>query len=84
MTKSDAGTVILSGTNTYTAGTTITGGALQADSGVGLPTASLLTLNGGVLQSNSATTFSRALGTTSGTFQWAGARRRLFRRRRPL
>ena len=56
ITKSDAGTVIFSGNNTYTAGTTITA-AHAGRQWRGLPTTSLLTLNGGVLQSNSATTF---------------------------
>ena len=36
------GTTILSGTNTYTGNTTISSGALQANSGTGLPAASLL------------------------------------------
>ena len=64
------GTTILSGTNTYTRGTAATDGALQADDGVGLPATSFLNLAGGVLQSNSAVTFTRVIGTSGGTFGW--------------
>jgi autotransporter-associated beta strand protein len=68
--KSGAGTVVFAGTNTYSSTTTVTGGALQADSGIGLPTASYLNLNGGVIQSNGTVTFSRSLGTSgSGRFR---------------
>ncbi len=71
VTKTNAGTIILSGTNTYSAATTVSAGALQADPGVGLPTASLLVLDGGVVQSNSDLTIRRYLGTSgSGTFEW--------------
>ncbi|HLA83176.1 MAG TPA: C1 family peptidase, partial [Thermoguttaceae bacterium] len=66
-----AGTVVFHATNTYTNWTSIYGGAVQADSGVGLPAASLLNLNGGVLQSNGTVTFTRSLGTSgSNRFQW--------------
>ncbi|NLE39536.1 MAG: hypothetical protein GX621_16055, partial [Pirellulaceae bacterium] len=71
--KRDRGTIILHNTsNNYTNWTSIyDGGAVQADSGAGLPTASFVNLNGGVLQSNGTTTFTRSLGTTgSGKFQW--------------
>ncbi|HLA85288.1 MAG TPA: autotransporter-associated beta strand repeat-containing protein [Thermoguttaceae bacterium] len=69
--KTDRGTIVLHADNTYTNWTSIYDGAVQADSGTGLPSASLLNLNGGVLQSNGTTTFIRVLGT-SGTnkFQW--------------
>ena len=43
------GTLILTGTNTYSGDTTINGGALQANDGVGLPAAHLV-FSGGVLQ----------------------------------
>ena len=48
--------------NSYTGGTTISAGILQANDGNGLPTASFLTLDGGILQSygSTAVTFSRA------------------------
>ncbi|MBN2022979.1 MAG: autotransporter-associated beta strand repeat-containing protein [Pirellulales bacterium] len=70
--KRDRGTIILDAANTYTNWTSIyDGGAVQADSGLGLPSASLLNLNGGVLQSNGTTTFIRTLGTSgSNKFQW--------------
>ena len=58
--------------NSYTGGTTISAGVLQANNGNGLPTSSFLTLDGGILQSygSSAVTFSRSLGTTGSTFEW--------------
>jgi fibronectin-binding autotransporter adhesin len=62
--KTDAGTAVFAGTNTYSSTTTVTGGALQANSGAGLPTTSYLNLNGGVIQSNGTVTFSRTLGTS--------------------
>ena len=72
--KSDGGTTILAGVNTYSGTTTISAGALQADSSVGLPSGSFLYLNGGVLQSNASgtTTFTRTLSNTSGSnkFYW--------------
>ena len=40
--KTDQGTLIFAGTNTYSASTSIDGGVLQADSGVGLPSGSFL------------------------------------------
>ena len=72
--QNGAGTTILTGTNTYSGTTTISAGVLQADNGVGLPTGSYLSLNGGVLQSNSSSagTFSRTLSSGTGTnrFSW--------------
>ncbi len=57
--------------NTYTGETTVSGGALRvAPEGAtvqGLPTTSLLTLNGGVLETSG--TFTRALGATQGANQ---------------
>lgn len=66
-----AGTTILSGSNTYSGATTINRGALQADLGKGIPSASLLVLNGGVYQNDTATSFTLNLGTSGNTFQWA-------------
>ena len=71
--KTDQGTLIFPSSNGYSAATYISGGLLQADSGVGLPTASFLALDGGVLQGNSSSagTFTRGLGTSgSGKFEW--------------
>jgi fibronectin-binding autotransporter adhesin len=56
----------------YTGNTTISDGVLQANSGVSLPTASFLSLNGGILQSNGSSTinFTRGLATSgSGKFE---------------
>ena len=45
---------------------------LQANIGTDIPSASFLSLDGGVLQSNGSNpvTFARALGASGGTFQW--------------
>ena len=58
----------MAGANTYTGITTLLGGTLQADDGVGLPTASTLQIRGGVLQAKG--TFSRTLGTAAGQFNF--------------
>ena len=72
------GAMILNGTtaNTYTGTTTVSAGVLQADNTVGLPNASFLVINGGVLQSNatSAVTFTRGLATSgAGKFEWGAS-----------
>ncbi len=69
LTKTGAGTQVLTGTNLYTGTTTISGGALQANEGAGLP-ANFLSLDGGTLQSNGTSTFTRSLGTSGSTFQF--------------
>jgi autotransporter-associated beta strand protein len=68
--KYGGGTAILSGTNNFSNWLSIYEGAVQADSGMGLPSGTFLNLNGGVLQSNGAVTFTRGLGTGGGAFQW--------------
>ncbi|MDQ0589228.1 autotransporter-associated beta strand repeat-containing protein [Variovorax paradoxus] len=69
--KSDLGTLVLSGTNTYTGGTTVDGGVLQVSSDANLGDASGgLTLSGGALRNTAAFTSARGvtLGTNGGTF----------------
>jgi autotransporter-associated beta strand protein len=67
------GTTRLTGANTYTGSTTIQNGALQANSGAGLPSSSMLILKGGVLQGEGTVTFTRTLSSTAGSnrFYWA-------------
>ena len=66
LTKSNSGTIILSGANSYTGTTIVSAGALQANSGTGLPSGSFLSLAGGVIQSNgtASVTFTRTLGSS--------------------
>lgn len=69
LTKTGGGLWILGNTNnTYTGTTSINAGALRAQDGTSLPTASNLFLNGGVFESSG--TFSRGLGTGSGQFRF--------------
>jgi autotransporter-associated beta strand protein len=61
-----------SSNSSYTGSTTISAGVLEANSGKGLPTASFLSIDGGILQSNgsSSVTFTRGFATSgSGKFQ---------------
>ncbi|MEY5011170.1 MAG: hypothetical protein RLZZ253_2309, partial [Verrucomicrobiota bacterium] len=69
LTKADSGLWILhpATPNTYSGPTTVSGGALRALDGAGLPTSSLLSLQGGVLES--AGLFSREPGTAPGQVQ---------------
>ena len=68
-TKQGAGTLILSGTNTYTGYTDIQqNGTIRAIDGVGLPTTSALRLNQGVFESSG--TFTRNIGTGAGAIYW--------------
>jgi fibronectin-binding autotransporter adhesin len=72
LTKTGAGTLVLSANNTYTGTTAINAGALRANNGAGLPSSRFLNLNGGVLESNgtASVSFTRALGTSGSTFQF--------------
>jgi autotransporter-associated beta strand protein len=72
LTKAGAGTLTLTGTNSYTGSTYLTAGVLRATAGTGLPTASNLQFVGGVLESSGAATFTRALGTGAGQVYWNG------------
>ncbi len=69
--KFNPGAIVLNADNQYTNWTSIYDGAVQADSGHGLPSASFLNLNGGVLQSNGTVTFTRSLAASgSNKFMW--------------
>lgn len=69
-TASGPGIVVLSGSDSYTGTTTVTGGSLRAVDGVGLPASSQLTLSGGVYESSG--TFVRSFGTAAGQFSIPG------------
>ena len=57
--------------SSYGGNTTIRAGVLQANDGIGLPTNSFLSLDGGVLQTEGTATFSRNQDTSgAGNFQW--------------
>ena len=64
VTKSGAGTIVLSATNSYAGNTTISGGALRATYGTGWPTGTHAILSGGVLELTSD--FTGSLGTGAG------------------
>jgi autotransporter-associated beta strand protein len=66
LTKTGAGVLALTATNTYTGTTTISTGALQANNAAGLNNSSFLSLDGGVLQSNGTTavSFTRGLAAS--------------------
>ena len=68
--KNGTGTLLLSAANTYTGATQVSGGELQATDGTGLPTASLLSLDGGVLEGIGATSFTRPLAGSGTSVQW--------------
>jgi autotransporter-associated beta strand protein len=70
LAKLGANTLTLTNTNTYTGATQVLGGQLRADPGVGLPTSSLLTLNGGVIETS--INLARVGGTAAGNMQITG------------
>ncbi len=65
-----SGTIALTGSNTYSGPTWISGGALRANVGVGLPSGSVLVLDGGVLESNGSASFTSSLGSSLGDVEW--------------
>jgi autotransporter-associated beta strand protein len=67
--KTGDGLLSLTGSNSYTGTTTISGGQLQTNLTTGILPSSFICLDGGVLQ-GSFTSFTRSLGTSGGTFQW--------------
>lgn len=69
LTKAAAGTLILTGANTYTGNTIITGGVLRATDGVSLPSGNL-SIGTGVYET--AVNFVRTLGVGAGQVQFTG------------
>jgi len=71
------GTLVLTGTNDFGTGwLQIQGGSVRAEDGVGLPTAAVLYLQGGTLETSAALTggtFTREIGSGSGQVYWNGS-----------
>ncbi len=67
LVKSDAGTLVLGGTNSYTGGTQIVGGTLRISSDANLGVASgAVTLDGGTLEASASLTSARDVVVASG------------------
>ena len=64
LTKVGAGTLVLSGNNTWSGATTVNAGTLQLGAAAGMPNATVLTVNGGTLDLNG---FSKTVTSLSGT-----------------
>ena len=79
LTKSDVGTLILSGVNTYTGPTAINAGVLSIsqDANLGRPVVNNVIFNGGTLQATASFTLSASRGVTldagGGTIDVTGA-----------
>jgi len=71
LVKSGNGLLVLQGANTSGGSTTIEGGALRVSADNALSSGNLV-LNGGVLELNHATNFTRSLGTGDGEVQFTG------------
>lgn len=63
LTKSGAGTMILSNSNTYTGTTTISGGVLELESAMAIDDGSNVVLSGGALLTGATTGYSTTAGT---------------------
>jgi fibronectin-binding autotransporter adhesin len=67
LVKTGGGTETLSGNNSYSGGTTVNAGTLQAGSSTGFPANSVLTINGGVVDLNGNNATARGLNSNGST-----------------
>ncbi|MFA4943070.1 MAG: autotransporter-associated beta strand repeat-containing protein [Lentisphaeria bacterium] len=72
ITKTGAGTMVLSGSNTYQGSTIVSAGTLAVASAGSINSTSGITINGGELKYNSATALSKAITFTSGKLSGTG------------